>query len=92
MATLLSTIAILFRGVARAKFGSDEHALTAKVTARGAGTATLTLCVMPKETRFELDGDVAALSEGDIVTFHLKKNMVVLKGREIHISKVAFVP
>ena len=81
--------------VARADAEQERNeGLYAKVVAADSEkkAATLTLTVMPKETRFEIEGDVTGMSEGDFIQFHLKKNAVLWKGREIHIARVEFVP
>lgn len=91
MASLSATIALSFRCVARAEMPRDEHALYAKVTKRGDATATLTLAIMPKETKFEVEGNVVGLQEGDFVSFHIDKNVAKLKDRELQISSVKFV-
>lgn len=96
MPALLATIPFLFRSIMHgdSDLSKTNDGLFAKVTAADSshGMATLTLCVMPKETRFQIEGDMQGLSEGDFITFHLKKNLAVWKGHELHIAKVEFVP
>ena len=100
MATLLNSIAILFRGIAWAEQPpfEDANALSARVRdvcrqdSGEKGTATLVLSVMPRETRFDLEGDVRGMNEGDFIRFHIVKNAIVWKNREIHIAKGEFQP
>ena len=93
MEGILATVAMLFGAVSRAERDGGDGLVAKVVKADSvAGTAEVVLSVMPRETRFALEGDVRGLSEGDFFTFHIRKNAVMWKGREIHIRRVEFVP
>lgn len=91
---VVATFAVLFRKAALGAEKPDAATMYAKVVSADSskGLAQIEITVTPSKTYFDLEGNVEGLQPGDFIEFHLGKNEIHWKGRDIALKSIEITP